>query len=210
MLSKINLALNVLLLAAVAFLFFRSSVDQKGGNEKSAVESDSTNLFTPQSLNSNSRVVFVNADSLNEKYEFIAEKYEELEREQLKIESQVQRKMKAAEERYVQLESEAAYMTPGQLEQAQMELQGLQLEITQFQEKLAADFRAKELETQQTFYKNISEYLKEYNKDGLYDFILTYQLGGQILLANDSLDITNDVIRGLNANYRNTQAKKVK
>lgn len=210
MLSKINLALNVLLLAAVAFLFFRPSVDQKGGNEKSAAESDSTNLFTPQSLNSNSRVVFVNADSLNEKYEFIAEKYEELEREQLKIESQVQRKMKAAEERYVQLESEAAYMTPGQLEQAQMELQGLQLEITQFQEKLAADFRAKELETQQTFYKNISEYLKDYNKDGLYDFILTYQLGGQILLANDSLDITNDVIRGLNANYRNTQAKKVK
>jgi outer membrane protein len=210
MLSKINLALNVLLLAAVAFLFFKPSSGEVNNDKKSDVEGDSTDIFTPEFLNSNSRVVFVNADSLNEKYEFIAEKYEELEREQLKIESQVQRKMKAAEERYIQLEAEAAYMTPGQLEQAQMELQGLQMEITQFQEKLAADFRKKELETQQTFYKNISQYLKEYNKAGMYDFILTYQLGGQILLANDSLDITNDVIRGLNANYRNTQAKKVK
>lgn len=210
MLSKINLALNVLLLAAVAFLFFRSSPETTNDTEKSVGEDDSSAVFTPEFLSSNSRIVFVNADSLNEKYEFIAEKYEELEREQLKIESQVQRKMKAAEERYVQLESEAAYMTPGQLEQAQMELQGLQLEITQFQEKLAADFRQKELETQQTFYKNISQYLKEYNDGGRYDFILTYQLGGQILLANDSLDITNDVIRGLNANYRSTQAKKVK
>lgn len=210
MLSKINLALNVLLLAAVAFLFFKPSTGEVNNDKKSDDEGDTTAIFTPESLNSNSRVVFVNADSLNEKYEFIAEKYEELEREQLKIESQVQRKMKAAEERYIQLEAEAAYMTPGQLEQAQMELQGLQMEITQFQEKLAADFRKKELETQQTFYKNISEYLKEYNKTGMYDFILTYQLGGQILLANDSLDITNDVIRGLNANYRSTQAKKVK
>jgi outer membrane protein len=210
MLSKINLALNVLLLAAVAFLFFKPSTGVTSKAEKSVNEDDSTAVFTPAFLSSNSRVVFVNADSLNEKYEFIAEKYEELEREQLKIESQVQRKMKAAEERYIELEGQAAYMTPGQLEQAQLELQGLQMEISQFQEKLAADFRKKELETQQTFYKNISQYLKEYNKDGMYDFILTYQLGGQILLANDSLDITNDVIRGLNANYRSTQAKKVK
>jgi outer membrane protein len=210
MLSKINLALNVLLLAAVAFLFFKPSTHVNSKAEKFVNEDDSTAVFTPAFLNSNSRVVFVNADSLNEKYEFIAEKYEELEREQLKIESQVQRKMKAAEERYIELEGQAAYMTPGQLEQAQLELQGLQMEISQFQEKLAADFRKKELETQQTFYKNISQYLKEYNKDGMYDFILTYQLGGQILLANDSLDITNDVIRGLNANYRSTQAKKVK
>jgi outer membrane protein len=210
MLSKINLAFNILLLAAVAFLFFKPSSGVDSVDKKPAIESDSSEVFTPEFLNSNSRVVFVNADSLNEKYEFIAEKYEELEREQLKIESQVQRKMKAAEERYIELEGQAAYMTPGQLEQAQLELQGLQMEISQFQEKLAADFRKKELETQQTFYKNISQYLKEYNKDGMYDFILTYQLGGQILLANDSLDITNDVIRGLNAKYRSTQAKKVK
>ncbi|HNE28198.1 MAG TPA: hypothetical protein PLW66_03475, partial [Saprospiraceae bacterium] len=32
-----------------------------------------------------------------------------------------------------------------------------------------------------------------------YDYILSYSRGGQILLANDSLDITNEVLQLLNA-----------
>jgi outer membrane protein len=209
MLSKINLGLNVLLLAAVAFLLSKT-FQSTASNEESSVAVDSLETFAPTFLSNNSRVVFVNADSLNEKYDFISEKYEELEREQLKIEGQVQRKMKQAEDRYLELESQAPNMTPAQIEQAQMELQSMQMEITQFQEKLAADFREKEAETQQAFYKNIRSYLEDYNKEGRYDYILTYQLGGQILLANDSLDITQDVIKGLNASYKSSKAKVVK
>jgi outer membrane protein len=209
MLSKINLGINVLLLAAVAFLFFKSGQPQ-GDSASDSAENDSLEAFEPTFLSGNSRIVYVNADSLNENYDFIAEKYEELEREQMKIETQVQRKMKAAEARYLELESQAPSMTPTQLEQAQLELQSMQLEISQLQEKLAADFRAKEAETQQVFYKNVRDYLKEYNKEGRYDYILTYQLGGQILLTNDSLDITNDVVKGLNAKYRSSKAKVVK
>jgi Skp family chaperone for outer membrane proteins len=36
------------------------------------------------------------------------------------------------------------------------------------------------------------------NEEMNYKFILGYQRGSGILLANDSLDITKDVIRGIN------------
>ena len=44
------------------------------------------------------------------------------------------------------------------------------------------------------------EYIKEYNSDAKYDFILT-KMGGNMLYANEALDITNDVVKGLNAKH---------
>ena len=39
---------------------------------------------------------------------------------------------------------------------------------------------------------------KQFNKDKNYAFILSYQRGSGVLLANDSLDITKPVLEGLN------------
>ena len=52
--------------------------------------------------------------------------------------------------------------------------------------------------------KNVVDYVAEYNKTGQYNYILTYtdSPGGFLILANDSLDITNDILNGLNAQYR--------
>ena len=52
--------------------------------------------------------------------------------------------------------------------------------------------------------KTIIDYLEGYNNNSQYDYILTYtdQPGGFILIANDSMDITNEVLAGLNANYK--------
>jgi len=41
---------------------------------------------------------------------------------------------------------------------------------------------------------------KKFNKDKHYDFIMGYTRGAGILFANDSLDITKVVIKGINSN----------
>ncbi len=205
MLNKINLALNIVLLIAVTFLFFRSDVfvtDSSTEDSSSDTESDSSLVETVPPIGSNARIVYVDAAVLNEEYQFISEKYEELEKEQMRIESQIERKMRAAESRYLELEAQAATMTPSMLQDAQVELQNLQEDITRFQEQAANDFRKKEAATQEQFFGNISSFLTKFNDDGRYDYVLTYQIGGQILLANDSLDITDEVIRGLNEEYQ--------
>ena len=48
--------------------------------------------------------------------------------------------------------------------------------------------------------KDLDSFLKEYNKDKKFDYILSYSsLGGsQILLANPTYNITDDVIKGMN------------
>jgi outer membrane protein len=46
----------------------------------------------------------------------------------------------------------------------------------------------------------IMEYIQEYNSDKKYDFILT-KMGGNMLYTNEALDITKEVVEGLNAKY---------
>ena len=51
---------------------------------------------------------------------------------------------------------------------------------------------------------SIKEYLKEYNKSSNYNFVMAFSAGplSPVLIANDSLDITNEILEGLNAQYR--------
>ncbi|MGL5892680.1 MAG: OmpH family outer membrane protein, partial [Bacteroidia bacterium] len=54
----------------------------------------------------------------------------------------------------------------------------------------------------------VSSYFKEYSKTKGIDFILGYGSASNVLYANDSLDVTADVLNALNATYRSTKGTK--
>ena len=47
----------------------------------------------------------------------------------------------------------------------------------------------------------IHDYLKTYNKEKKIDYILGYQKGSGILFAKDELDVTPEVLKGMNETY---------
>jgi len=51
----------------------------------------------------------------------------------------------------------------------------------------------------------IMEYLKKNSSDLKYKYVLGTSFGGNILYANDSLDITQNIITGLNTEYQQTK-----
>jgi outer membrane protein len=63
---------------------------------------------------------------------------------------------------------------------------------------LSEQLQKKQLDFSTQLQKNIDDYLATYNKDGKYDYILSYSRSGSILFANKALDITDDVLKGLN------------
>ena len=50
---------------------------------------------------------------------------------------------------------------------------------------------------------SILSFVKKFNDTYQYQFILSKTFGGNLLLANDSLNITNSIIKGLNEKYQN-------
>jgi len=57
---------------------------------------------------------------------------------------------------------------------------------------------------------NIMEYLKNYNKTHDYKYILSNSFGGPLLYSDKALDITREVLRGINAEYKSTRPEKSK
>jgi outer membrane protein len=48
---------------------------------------------------------------------------------------------------------------------------------------------------------SVMNFLKRYNDKYKFDYILGFTKGGNILFANDTLDVTQDVIKELNSAY---------
>lgn len=44
--------------------------------------------------------------------------------------------------------------------------------------------------------------MKEYNKEKGFSIVLSTQLGGNVLYAEDGFDITKEIVDRLNANYK--------
>jgi outer membrane protein len=91
-----------------------------------------------------------------------------------------------------QAESEQAQQEYAQMQQTyQMKKQSLQEALLKHNEDLKADIR-----------KTIEAYLKDYNKDKGYNFIISYEPNSFIYIRDTAYNITADLIKGLNASYR--------
>lgn len=189
---------SLLVLSAALF-----SCNQEQKADPVAPVSSDTLSVKPASTTSGSgmNIAFIYGDSVNNRYQFLLDAEAELESERKRIDRRLQNKLSEAEKRAGELQRQAPTMTQTQMQEAQLELQNLDLEMQQYQERLAADFRKREVELQKEYVEKVNSYLDDYNADGTYDMVLNFQQGGNLLWIKDSYNITNEVIDGLNRAY---------
>ena len=83
----------------------------------------------------------------------------------------------------------------------QAALQKQQQDLQVFQERIERDLAKAQQEYQDKLRKDLNTFLKEYNKDGRFKVIIS-KSGDNVLYTDPSVDITNDVIEGLNKSYK--------
>ncbi len=184
-----SIALNVILIIAVAFLYYKV-FNAPGSNVPAAVASGSE-------MPSNA-IVFINSDSLLEDYNFFNELKDGLEKKQDSIDNLLQQRAKLLEQEVMNYQNKGAGMSPEDRAKEEERLMGKQQNLMDLKQSLVGSLQDEESAMNDSIHNNLSRYLKEYNKDKNYLYILGYQRGSGILLANDSLDITNEILEGLN------------
>lgn len=153
---------------------------------------------------SGSTIAYVEIDSLLTQYEFCVKEKAALEAKTKQYEAQINAKMaqfqKASADFQEKVQS-GAFTSQAQGEAAQKQLMRLQQEGA----KLQQDVQQKMLKAQEKFNKSLRDsvqsFLKDYNKDKRYDMILSKQ-GDNVLYANSELDITQEVVEGMNKRYQ--------
>lgn len=192
---------------AVALLYYlHFTVKSDAKAQISAGSSVSTAVNEPVQIHNlrSSKIVFVNSDTLLGKYEYVKDLRKEAESKQFQLESAYKAKGMKLQQDYADLQQKAGQ---GKIssDQAKEEEAGLMKRKAELDgmEKQLGDLQEDAQKKNVILQNKISQYLKDYNKSGHYNYILSYSsLGGSVLLGSDSLDITYDILNALNAQYK--------
>ena len=189
------IAVNVLLVAAVIFLFIKIY------SPSTIVKSDSSYKVSPNNAGSlkNASIAFVELDSLNEKINFIKDRRKELEVEQKAIETEWQNGYRALENRKNEFLKRGSSITQQDAEKFQGELLQQQQRVDERKQGLTQKLSEKSYKFMDDIQKKLKDFLNEYNKTKNYQYILTTGTGLDYMLYKDStFNITADVIKGMN------------
>jgi Skp family chaperone for outer membrane proteins len=155
------------------------------------------------------RIAYFYMDSVQKKYELIAEKDKRFRSEGQRLETSLKNEMAKAQARYEELmKKDHTYSTKAEVAQDEQELQGLMARIQGQQANSEEQLARLEAQMLTEITKELKDYLEEYNASAGFDYIFSVQNGGQIWVGNKGLDISDDLIAGLNARHRAAKGAK--
>lgn len=188
--------LNIVLLVAVAFLYYHAFGGNKSGSPKIA----KTSVSTVDAKNSAiAPIAYVELDSLNEKITFIKEKRKELEAEQRAIENEWESGYRNLENQKNNFLKKGDAITQQMAEEFQGQLLQQQQRVDGKKQNLTQKLSEKSYKFMDDIQKKLKDFLVDYNKEKNYLYIFTTGTGLDYMVYKDSsLNITDDVVKGMN------------
>jgi outer membrane protein len=190
--KNISLILNVILLVAVGVLFYLHF-----SSTGSAVStSTATTGFTGEL-----RVAFINSDSVLKHYDYLKANAEVLEAKKAKVEQDYINRAKSLQGEIEAYQRNVNNMTVGQVRAVEEDLGKKQQNLQLYEQSITQELMNDQSKLNQELYQRITAFLKEYGKEHGLHVVFKYDTTSDILYGEDILDITEDVIAGLNAAY---------
>lgn len=157
-------------------------------------------------LPEDARIAYFFMDSVEQNFEMVVDREESFRQEGIRLEKRIKAEAKRAQRRYEELMGkDRTYSTQADLVADETELQNLMEKMQNMQAESENELAKLEINMLQEITESITDYLSVYNEKQNLDFIYSIQPGGQIWVGNEGLDITSDVIRGLNSEYQKSR-----
>lgn len=192
MLQKALLILNIILLAAVVYLFADRSSSNKGDDAKADTSEEAAS--GPLS------VAYVNIDTLLNNYTIFKSKQEELSAREQQEDGKLRSRGKALEREIMALQEKAQMgtMTPKDLQNEEQRLMAKQQSFMEDQERISRELLAETTRINDELQGKIVATIKDFKEENGYDIVLSYGSGSPVLAIDESLDITQLVLSRLN------------
>jgi len=202
--KNLPLIFSSLALVGVTILFGMKLTDKK--SSKPSVIKVKDNAGKEVSL-SGSKVAFVDIDTLESNYNYFKKKKAEFEGRQKSIDAELEKMANSLQNDYIALQKKAQNGELSQTdgEAAQQRLMKRQQELELKRQNLADKYIKDQEAFNKEIHDNLHEYIEKYNEEMGYDYILSYSKDGSILFADKTLDITQDIIKGMNSELKSEQ-----
>lgn len=158
---------------------------------------------TTEQMSKEGTIVYVNSDSLLENYEYFKEVRAKFEEKAKKAQANLQSKGTAFQKEVADYQKNAGTMSAEQRANTEERLARKQEELAQLNQNASSSLAQEEAQENEKLYNRVAEFLKKHAEDKGYKLVLTYTTSNPtVLYADKSMEITKEVIDGLNAEYK--------
>lgn len=182
-------------LVVIYILFFLSKYDKKATELPPPAKSHisaTTNV-----------IAFVNTDEIMQKYELVQAMKNDLNKKMDRMEAEILSKQTAYENdaNYFQEQVAKKSISEKSAQLIYEKLMEEQQKLIDLRDKYTEQLALEEYDMNIILVDSITNFLKRYNLQHNYDYVLGYSKGGGILLAKDTFNITNEVLSVMNREY---------
>lgn len=202
--KKRNFILKSFLALAVIMMFAQCNNPQTNTATNSAAAPAAAG-------SSNMKIAYVEIDSLLTKYRFWNDLNEIMIQKEENIRTTLNEKAKKLEAEMKEFQRKYENNGFVSAERAQQENQRIikqQQDLQALQQKLTAELQAENQKNSLQLRDSINSFLKMYNQTKGYDLIISNTGFDNLLYANPSYNITQEIVDGLNARYTPSSEKK--
>lgn len=147
-------------------------------------------------------VVYVNSDSLLTNYEYFKAVQKTFEEKSKKAQADLQAKGAAFQREVAAYQQNAGTLSADQRASTEERLARKQQELATYNQNAGNALANEEAAENEKLYNKVADFLKIHAKEKGYKIVLTYSKSNPaVLYADESLDVTKEVLAGLNAEY---------
>jgi len=194
-----SLVVSVVLFVAVAVLYFlHFSGSKLNGAGKDENKDDAS---------SESKIAFIKVDSLVVNYDFAQEMHDGFTKQQEAFTKEYGEKRNRFESQAAAFQEKVqrgGFLSQERAMQERDRLVGEEQQIGKLDQELSAKLAQMQADNNKQLLDSVLNYLKVYNKDKKYSYILN---AAEVLVGDESHNITKEVLVGLNARYSKTKLK---
>lgn len=196
--KNISIVLNVVLLVAVAVLYYLHFTDGK---------TEQSEQVTEAGLVENPSIVYVSSDSIVANYDYIKDKQAELEEKSKKLDAEYKNRAQGLQTEINNYQRNATNMTIGQARAVEEDLVKKQQNLKLYEQSLAQELMGEQAKINKELFEKVSSFVKEYGEQKGVQLVMKFDQGSDVLYANKGMDITNEVLAKLNEEYNNSDAE---
>lgn len=190
--KNLSLLLNIVLLIAVAVLFYLHF--SKPGSQSASSDADTTNV--------NLEIAYINSDTVLKYYDYLKVNKDQLEAKSAKMNQDYRNRVLGLQGEIQAYQRNVSSMTLGQARATEEDLGKKQQNLQMYEQTLTQQLMQEQEKLNKELYDRITAFLRDYGKEKGLQIVLKYDQSSDVLYGRPGLDISQEVISGLNSLYQ--------
>ena len=192
--KSISTILSIVALVLIAILFgLHFSSGSKSKKPAAAAEAKAGNSF---------KIAYFDIDSLQEHYTYYKDVLGEIKKKEGSMNAELSELTARYQKKIREWQERGNSMSQSEGEAAQREYGAMQQRFAERKSELEQQLQKQQVDGMQELRKQVEAYLKDYNQKAGFAYILSYEPGFIIYYRDSAYNITQDLIDGLNAQYK--------